>query len=363
MIKKEIIFVLMIISVFLISACDVYNNPLHVTEGEAVEIPEEDIIVEAEEETDMDEEAVSEAPDEETEEETDMDEEAVSEAPDEETEEETEVVMEEEISEDATVIMVDETQMVSLVPQAQDPDQDALIFTFTSPLNENGEWQTTYGDAGEYTVTVTVSDGTLSTSQQVLVIINKKEEAPVFDSFSPEEQAIEIDETGSVAFDVQASDLNDDELRHSWKLDGIDSGNENSYQFQTTYEDSGSHTVKVTVSDDVFETEKIWAVTVNNVNRKPVLEGIDDIEADETDIIIIRLDANDADGDELSYAMDDERFVQDGNLFTWETTYDDSGEHSVTATVSDGQDTTSQEISVAIENVNRAPIILDIVQK
>ena len=65
----------------------------------------------------------------------------------------------------------------------------------------------------------------------------------------------------------------------------------------------------------------------------------------------------------LSFGIDDERFVQDGSSFTWETTYDDSGEHTVTVTVSDGVDTVSQEVKITIENVNRAPVILDIVQK
>ena len=72
---------------------------------------------------------------------------------------------------------------------------------------------------------------------------------------------------------------------------------------------------------------------------------------------------SDFDGDELSYAIDDERFVHDGNSFTWETTYDDAGEYVFTATVSDGVDITSQEFTVSIENINRAPIILDIVQR
>lgn len=278
--------------------------------------------------------------------------------------EEAEIVEEkEELPEDATVLIVKETELVNLVPNAEDPDKDILIFTFTSPLDDNGQWQTTYGDAGEYTVTVTASDGSLTASKEVLIIVNRKEEAPVLDSTSPAETATTIDETESVEFNVAASDLNKDILRYSWKLDGISIGNDDSVEYKTTYEDSGSHTVKATVSDGLFDTEKIWSVTVNNVNRKPQISEIGDIKAKETDTVAINAAALDDDGDELSYSIDDSRFVQDVGTFTWETTYDDAGKHLVTISVSDGVDTTSQEVTITVENVNRPPVILDIGQK
>ena len=342
MVKKEFFVVLMVISMFLVSACDVYNT-LYVKpseiKGETVEVPEGDIITEVGPGAGEKEEA---------------------------TVEEIEIGEEEaekEVPEGATVITVQETDLVSLVPKAEDPDKDILTFTFTSPLNENGEWKTTYGDSGEYTVTVTASDSKSTTSKEVLIIVNRKDEAPTLDSFKPEDTAMEIKETDAVAFDVIASDLNRDELTYAWKLDGVKIGDKNSIEYKTTYEDSGSHTVKVTVSDGMLDTEKIWSVTVDNLNRKPILKNIDNIKAKETETAVIELEASDSDGDELTYSVNDERFVQDGSSFIWETTYDDAGEHIITATVSDGADTTSQEFTVTIENVNRAPVILDIVQK
>ena len=361
--KKEILIALMVISLFLVSACDVYNT-LYVkkydAEGEAVEVPEEAIIIGAEEGVEW---AAGEAAEEIDIEDLLEEEEAGIE----EVEIDIEAIFEEEeekeIPGDATAIIVDETELVSLALKAEDPDSDELTFTFTSPLNDNGEWQTTYGDAGEYTVTVTASDGSLTSSKEVLIIVNRKEEEPTLDSFRPKETVIEISETDTLAFDAVASDLNNDRLTHVWKLDGVAIGNENSIEYKTTYEDSGSHTVKVIVSDGMFETEKIWSVTVNNVNRKPMLAEVGSIEVKETDTIVIELEATDYDGDELSFGIDDERFVQDGNLFTLETTYDDAGEYAVIATVSDGMDTASKEFTVIIENVNRAPVILDIAQK
>ena len=66
---------------------------------------------------------------------------------------------------------VNETEKLSLEPEVEDPDADILTYTFTEPLDENGEWQTTYGDAGEYTATITVSDGVTEVSEEVLIIV------------------------------------------------------------------------------------------------------------------------------------------------------------------------------------------------
>jgi len=354
MVKKELIIVLMVISMFLVSACDVYDTLFikqNKTEG-VVEVPEEDIFIDMETKDDFI---------------TEIEEVEIDFDKDKEVGTGNESIPEEEpkkeIPEGAIVTIVEETELVSLVPKAEDPDKDTLTFTFTSPLDDNGEWQTNYGDAGEYTVTITASDGLLTTSKEVLIIVKKKEEAPVLESFEPKDTLIKIDETGTVSFGVDASDLNNDKLTYSWKLDGIETGDKDSIEYKTTYEDSGSHTIKVTVSDGTFDTEKIWSVTVNNVNRKPILAKINDIKAKETDVIFVELGATDHDGDDLSYEINDDRFIQEGNIFRWETTYDDAGEHAVTATVSDGIDETSQEFTITVEDVNRAPVILDIVQK
>jgi len=323
-----------------------YQVPIKFTNHLDAGFPEQDVFVEVEEA--KEEEVMEEKPT------------VIGEVTQEETKEEEVTVSEGE----PVVIVVQETELVSLSPQAEDPDKDTnLVFTFTSPLNENGEWQTTYGDAGEYTITLTASDGESTTSRDVLIIVNKKEETPVIDSASPIESGLTIDETQAVEFGVVASDLNNDPLAYAWKLDGVDVGNEDTYAYQSTYEDSGTHTVKVEVSDELSSASKIWSVDVNNVNRKPVLEGIADIEAGETDTITITALATDDDGDEIIYGISDDRFEQEDNVFTWQTDYDSAGTYEVTISANDGQDTTEQEFTVTVKNVNRAPVITGIVQK
>ena len=257
-----------------------------------------------------------------------------------------------------TSLVYDETELISLQLEAIDPDSQDLIYYYSEPLNENGEWQTTYGDAGEYTVTVTVSDGELTNTRDVLIIVNRKEEAPTIISFMPENTVVTIDETEVIDFSIKASDLNQDELSYTWKLDGDEVSDEDFFNYETTYDDSGSHTIKLTVSDAVLSTESLWSVTVNNVNREPILEDILDISIEETGIVIIEPEAFDPDGDEIEFTISDP--VGDDGV--WETTYEDSGIYAVTVTAYDGIDEVSQEIIIEVENVNRAPVILDIVQ-
>ena len=263
------------------------------------------------------------------------------------------------------VIVVQETDLVDLVPKAEDPDKNTdLAFTFTSPLNDKGQWETKYGDAGEYTITVTASDNELTTSRDVLLIVNKKEESPKIDGAKPIESALIIDEMQAVDFTIQASDLNKDTLTYEWKLDGNVVGTNTKYTYQTDYDGAGTHTVKVDVSDGSTSTvNKIWSVNVGNVNRAPLLERIRDIMSKETDNIVITALAADSDNDQINYSISDKRFEQDNNVFTWQTDYDGAGTYEVTLTASDGKDSTSQTFSVNVENVNRAPAIIDIVQK
>ena len=54
---------------------------------------------------------------------------------------------------------VEETEFVKVSAEAIDPDNDAIHYYYTPPLDDLGEWQTDYGDAGEYQVDAAVHPG------------------------------------------------------------------------------------------------------------------------------------------------------------------------------------------------------------
>ena len=82
----------------------------------------------------------------------------------------------------AKTFTVQETEEISLEINATDPDNDNLIFGFTNPFDERGVWKTTYDDAGEYTILVTVSDGVDSDVQEVKVTVENVNRPPLIDS-------------------------------------------------------------------------------------------------------------------------------------------------------------------------------------
>ena len=338
--KTQSLIVLMIISMFLLSSCEVYQT-LYGTE----QAPPENESMEETAPTGEVTEEVGGVTEEEL------------------LEDEVEEVTEEEPKSTPFVVVVQETDLVDLVPSAEDPDADKLLFTFTSPLNELGEWQTTYGDSGEYTVTLTVSDGESTDSRDVLIIVNKKEETPTIDNSWPIESSLVIEETQSADFRAEASDLNNDPLAYSWKFDGNEAGNEAEYTYQSDYDSAGTHTVKVDVSDGLSSASRIWSVEALNVNRKPVMEQIGNLMSKETEEVTIALAATDDDGDALEYSISDQRFTQSENVFTWQTGYDSAGEYDLTVTISDGTDATEETFVLTVENVNRPPVIVDVAQK
>ncbi len=277
----------------------------------------------------------------------------------EEIEEEEEALEEEEpTSPNEIVIIVQETELVSLKPVASDPDADKLEFTYSTPLDEEGKWQTTYGDKGEYTVTISASDGELTSSKDALLIVNKKEEVPKIDSAIPKEVAQETDENTEIEFKVSASDLNKDPLTYVWKIDGEEASKTNSFKYMADYASAGSHTVKVDISDGANTVSMLWSVTVNNVDRAPVLKVIPDVTVKEGEMVSLSPDATDPDGDEVTYKIAEPV----GDSGEWKTTYDDSGVYNVEITASDGELEDSQTVKVTVINVNRPPVIDNIIQ-
>lgn len=362
--NKKVIMSLLVLAVF-IAGCQSYQGLSGgQPEDNASYIPLEDIIVESNktvsEETppDITGEVTAEEKSEEESAENKTEETAEEETTETPVEESKETVKEEEKAEAATII-VQETERVSLQPKGYDPDKDAVAYAFTSPLDTNGEWQTKYGDAGEYRITITASDGELTSSRDILLIVNKKEEAPTIESFSPEEKSLTADENSKIEFSVKAKDLNKDDLTYSWKLDGDKTSETTDYLYNIDYDASGSHTVKVDISDGALTSTNIWSVTVNNVNRKPVLEELSDIKVKEGETVTIAPKAADPDNDALEYSISEPV----GNDGVWETTYDDAGTYTITVKVTDGKDESSQDINVTVANVNRPPVIEEIVQK
>ncbi|MBS3132484.1 hypothetical protein J4212_08685 [Candidatus Woesearchaeota archaeon] len=242
-----------------------------------------------------------------------------------------------------------ETDLVKLKPEASDPDMEKLEYSFTLPLNENGEWQTTYGDAGEYAVKVTVSDGNLESSQDINLIVNRKEEPPVIESFVPEENEFQADEGQDIEFEISAKDLNNDALSYSWNIDGEEAGEGPAMEFSTDYNSAGLHEVEAVVSDGRQADRIAWKVDVADVGLDSVLNSISDVEIMETETAELELP------DFGSYGLKVSVSEPIGDDNSWETTYNDAGEYEATVSAEGKGFSGSKTVKVLVKNNDRAP--------
>ncbi len=253
----------------------------------------------------------------------------------------------------AKTLVFNETELVKLVPEGSDPDSDPITYSFSEPLNEKGEWQTTYGDAGEYEVAVTASDGELTTTEQVTLIVNKKEVSPEIETSSPAGD-IHLSEGGQQEFSISATDLNDDELEYIWYVDEEIVGYGFSFIYAPTYFEAGQHTIRAVVSDGEKQAAKEWDVHVADVNRTELLDSFSDITIDEGESIDLELP------DFASYNLEYSIGEPIGDDGSWETGYDNAGTYSVRIEIRDGDFYADKDINLEVNNLDRGPVLGDI---
>lgn len=102
-------------------------------------------------------------------------------------------------------------------------------------------------------------------------------------------------------------------------------------------------------------------LTKNCVNDAPIIATIYRISVQETENVSLYVSASDSENDNMTYSINDSRFVQDMNdktHFTWETGYEDAGNYDFFVKVSDGKLYSEKKFDVKVGNKNKAPDLL-----
>tara|TARA_Y100000310_G_scaffold325865_1_gene390020 strand:+ start:703 stop:1455 length:753 start_codon:yes stop_codon:yes gene_type:complete len=187
-----------------------------------------------------------------------------------EVEEELEEVGEEELEVEENVkelplVKVTEGELVEFPNlNAVDPDGDKIVYTFSAPLNEGGEWETEEGDAGEYSAVITASDGLNEIEQEVRIIVLELNKAPVLERMAD----LVIKEGETLTLSPKALDPEGETLTITY------SGWLTSNTKELGYDDAGEYIVRVTVSDGIKEVFQDVKVTVEDMNRPPEFVSI-----------------------------------------------------------------------------------------
>ncbi|MCA9402166.1 MAG: tandem-95 repeat protein [Candidatus Omnitrophica bacterium] len=255
---------------------------------------------------------------------------------------------------------VDEGASLTVTLTASDPDGDTVTFdaAVLEPwMQLNGNMLTLmpgFSDAGLYTLTITADDGNLTDDEAITVTVNNVNRPPVLDPLG--NQSIDEGETGEGT--LTAADPDGDSLTFSiinqpaWlTLNG------DMVSAAPGFDDAGIYTVTVIVSDGEFTDEETVMLTVNDVNRPPVLNNIGNQSVDEGGNLTLSITATDPDGDTVTITDGGlEPWMSfDGAAFTANPLAGDAGNYQVTFTASDGEFTDEETITVSVGDVNQAP--------
>jgi hypothetical protein len=252
------------------------------------------------------------------------------------------------IANSATIVEYNETDFINLRPVASDADNDFLTYFFSPPLSNKGTWQTTYGDAGTYYTKVSVSDGRSVTTENITLVICKKEMPPEIKIISPVEKVAYVREGDKVFFEIIATDINKDSLSISWFLDDALVSNASSFEYAPDFYSAGEHSVVVLVSDGTLAATNGWNVKVERFDRSILLENLTDVYAKETDLISLELP------DFKSYGLNYSISEPFNNTGTWQTGYNSAGAYSIDIEIWDSRAFLAKKsIVVYVENVDR----------
>ncbi|MBR9692047.1 hypothetical protein GOV06_04635 [Candidatus Woesearchaeota archaeon] len=255
-------------------------------------------------------------------------------------------------------IVLNEGETITIVPKVEDEEDDEIKITISSPIGDDGVWETTYEDSGDYNIIVTATDGKHDpVSQEFLVVVEHVNRDPEVKKFSPKEEDVEIKEGQEKEFSLSVEEHDiEDELTYNWELDDEEVSTSETFTYAPDFESAGEHSVQGTVSDGSVLMGVKWNVEVIDVNRIPVLEEIDDIIVDEGNLVVIEFTATDPDGDDIRYSLSDPV----GDDKEWQTTYDDAGTHEIELVISDGEEEVSQDFNIIVKDVDRAPEFTEI---
>ncbi|HDH99927.1 MAG TPA: PKD domain-containing protein, partial [Firmicutes bacterium] len=120
-----------------------------------------------------------------------------------------------------------------------------------------------------YSFRVKLTDGTNNTYKDLSIKVVADNDSPVIDSYSPSSSSLTMDEGDSQDFSVSAHDPEGQSLSYTWTKDGASVGSGNSFTYHPGYDEAGSHTIGVTVSDGSNNVSRSWSVTVNDVDNVP----------------------------------------------------------------------------------------------
>ena len=264
------------------------------------------------------------------------------------------------------VFAVEENQLAIGLVEANDADGDNLSFsTNSSEISINSETgelafveEPDYETKSSYSVTVAVTDAVFSATQDIGVdIINLNDNSPVFNS----DVAFTTNENETAIGTASATDADGDTLTYSISGSEISIDSATgvmSFVAAPDYETKTAYEATLTVSDSSFSSTENISITINDLNdNNPEFISSSTFSVPEEEIFIGTIQATDADANtQVIYTTDSDLISVDnssGELnFLIQTDYESVTQYAFNISASDGENITTEVITVNIDNIN-----------
>jgi ethanolamine utilization protein EutP (predicted NTPase) len=265
----------------------------------------------------------------------------------------------------ASTIQVAENQTAVTTVSVSDVDDDELTLTLggtdADSFNLSDENVLTFKEAPDYetkssySIALSLTDGTETVTKEVTIsVTNINDVAPEFTS----EATFSAAENQTAIGTVTATDAEEDDV--TFTVSGselaITSAGVLTFVAAPDYETKATYTATVTASDGVNTTTQDITVNVTNVNDvAPSFTSVSTFSAAENQTAIGTVTATDAEGDDVTFTVSGtELAITSAGVLTFVSApdYETKATYTATVTASDGTNTTTQDITVNVTNVN-----------
>ena len=249
---------------------------------------------------------------------------------------------------------------------------DAAQFVDNGDGTGSFSWLTTIGDEGSYVASFVLSNGTLTASAEIVIVVTvKSDQAPEWVDIV---EFIEVNENETLDFTILGTDSDEDAIIIEFSSDDIpeaaqlsDHGDgSGTFIWQPTYMDAGNYSARfILKSGELSSEEKTVTIQVNNVDQPPEWIMIEEtVTGDEGSLIEFEVLGLDADIDDLTISFTSENLpetaaftdIGEGSgTFSWQTTFEDAGDYSLTLILHSNDLTTEVVISITINDVEQPP--------
>ncbi len=274
---------------------------------------------------------------------------------------------------------VNEGLLLTFTGTANDPDGDSVSFTLQpgapsgAAITSAGVFTWTPNESqgpGTYSLTVTVSDGSLSDSETITVTVDEVNVAPVLNPIGDKL----VQESAALSFTATASDSDVPAQALSFAITaaagnfptGATMSPAGVFSWTPTADQGpGTYNARIVVSDgDLTDFEEIMITVIEPTptNNPPVLNPIGGMTVDEGGQLSFTAMATDPDGDSLSFSLGPGTpggaSITTAGVFTWTPIEAQGpGTYSVAVIVSDGLSSDSETITISVGEVNAAPVL------